>query len=169
MPSRPLLRSPRLRYRELADDDLGDFHALVLDEHIRRYLMDGEVVDRGWCRDAIAVSTALFTDRGVGLWLISEPTAEAAIGFCGFHVFPDIEPEPQLLYALLESVTGRGYATEAAKACMEYARSHAGFGEIRAGVDEPNQASMRVLEKLGFAPCGDLPGVFGRTLLFRHS
>ena len=34
------------------------------------------------------------------------------VGFIGYHVFEDLGPEPQLLYAFLERVTGRGFATE---------------------------------------------------------
>jgi hypothetical protein len=37
-----------------------------------------------------------------------------------------------------------------------------------APVDEPNLASIRVLEKLGFRRCGDMPGAFGRMFEYRH-
>jgi RimJ/RimL family protein N-acetyltransferase len=46
---------------------------------------------------------------------------------------------------------------------MEYAREHGGLTDIRAAVDEPNVASVRVLEKLGFTRTGHVPGAFGKT------
>ncbi len=164
--------SPRLRYQVLTEGSLDRFHELVIDPHIKRYLMDGETFDRDWCRDAIAHSDTIFRDRGVGLWLVYEAGAEAAsagpIGFCGFFIFAELGPEPQLLYALREPLTGRGYATEIARTMVAYAREHSDIDPIVAGVDEPNTASLRVLEKVGFTPTGALPGPFGQTLMFEY-
>lgn len=170
------LSSARARYRPLAAADLDALHALVTDAHIRRYLMDGETVDRAWCADAITASAALFARRGVGLWLVFAAAGlelevadpQAPIGLCGFHVFADIDPEPHLLYALLAPATGRGLATEIARALVAYARDVAGFAEIGAAVDEPNRASSRVLDKVGFRRAGACPGKFGATLLYRY-
>ena len=85
---------------------------------------------------------------------------------CGFRVFDALGDEPQLLYALPEQHTGKGFATEVARALVEYARRAAGFAEVSAAVDQPNRASIRVLEKVGFRRGGEAPGAFGRTLLF---
>jgi [ribosomal protein S5]-alanine N-acetyltransferase len=51
---------------------------------------------------------------------------------------------------------GRGIATEAARACLRYAFLEAGLDRVVAGVDAPNAASTRVLEKLGMKPVGPL-------------
>ena len=45
---------------------------------------------------------------------------------------------------------GKGYATEAARACLRYGFERLGFEEIPASVDPRHLASRRVLEKLGF-------------------
>ena len=168
------LRSPRLGYRVLDGRDLDAFHALITDAHVRRYLCDGQTLPREWAADAIAASNRLFGARGVGLWLLFENAGTGApIGFVGFVDFSGgggfeaFGGEPQLVYALREEATGRGYATEAARACIDHAREHAGFTAICAAVDEPNQGSVRVLEKLGFERCGQQPGAFGQTILFR--
>jgi ribosomal-protein-alanine N-acetyltransferase len=159
--------SKRLRFTPLADVDLESFHALVVDEHVRRYLMDGEVRLREWSEGRVRDSRALFEERGIGLWMVREIAGDALVGFCGFVVFPSPTPEPQLLYALYERFTGRGYATEMASACVVRARDVAGFEDVYAGVDEPNVASRRVLEKLGFEEIATLPGHFGKSFLFR--
>lgn len=165
----PPLTSPRLRYRELAAVDLDEFHALVTDPHIRRYLMDGETPPRSWSERAIATSGAMFDAGAPGLWLVWEKAAAAAagpIGFCGYWVFEEVEAAPQLLYAFVEPVTGRGFAAEAARALVDFARKHAGWRDILSAVDVPNHASVRVLEKLGFERRGAVPGAFGDVLLF---
>jgi [ribosomal protein S5]-alanine N-acetyltransferase len=166
---RPPLTSPRLRYRELGAGDADAFHALVTDAHVRRYLLDGEVLPRSWCEAAIATSVASFAAQGVGLWMIWETGSAAAtqpIGFCGYWVFEEVEPAAQLLYAFVASATGRGYATETARALVDYARAHASMADIVSAVDAPNTASARVLEKLGFERRGAVPGAFGDVLLF---
>jgi hypothetical protein len=64
--------SRRLRYEPVTLEDLDAFHALVQDEHIRRYLMDGNIMPREWSEERIRASQALFERRGVGLWLAHE-------------------------------------------------------------------------------------------------
>lgn len=159
--------SKRLRFAPVCAADASSFHALVVDGHVRRFLLDGEIQPRQWTEDRIRDSNALFEQHGIGLWMVREASGDEIVGFCGFLVIPALRPEPQLVYAMYERFTGRGYATEMASACVMRARSVAGFGDIYAGVDEPNVASRRVLEKLGFEAIATLPGHFGRSFLFR--
>jgi RimJ/RimL family protein N-acetyltransferase len=168
----PTPRSPRLAYRELEAGDLDRFHEIAIDPHVRRFLLDGQVVGRDWSADAIETSRRMFEERSLGLWFLFPREPDAAdvtgpIGFAGFWIFEELGPELQLLYALRREHTGRGLASEAAETLATFAREHAGLGDIPASVDEPNLASIRVLEKLGFEPAGAAPGAFGRTLLYR--
>jgi [ribosomal protein S5]-alanine N-acetyltransferase len=159
--------SERLRYQPLELANLDAFHGLVQDEHIRRYLMDGEVFPREWSEERVLASQTLFAQRGVGLWLVHDKTTGELVGFCGFLIFPSLHPEPQLVYAMLERFTGRGYATEMGRSSIAHARRQPGFDEIIAGVDEVNAASVRVLEKLGFERIDVQQGHFGNTFLLR--
>ena len=63
------MTSPRLVYAPLAASDLDVFHGLVVDEHVRRFLLDSAVHPRAWSAQRIADSRDLFARRGVGLWL----------------------------------------------------------------------------------------------------
>lgn len=159
--------SERLTYHPVEPALAGAFHALVQDEHVRRFLMDGNVFPRSWTEDRIRDSRALFERRGVGIWLAYDRETAALAGFCGFLEIPALHPAPQLVYALFERFTGRGYATEMARTVIAEARRHPGFEEIIAGVDAVNAASCRVLEKLGFAHLDTQPGHFGDTFLLR--
>ena len=162
-----MLPSARLIYEPVSLETLDAFHTLVQDEHVRRYLMDGEVFPREWSEDRVRDSVTLFDRRGAGLWLAHETASGALVGFCGFLVLPSVDPEPQLVYAMFESFTGKGYATEMARAAITHARTQAGFTDIVAAVDGVNMASARVLEKLGFTRTGTLPGAFGDTFTYR--
>ncbi|HUH05003.1 MAG TPA: GNAT family N-acetyltransferase [Kofleriaceae bacterium] len=159
--------SERLSYRRLSAADASAFHRLLTDPHVRRYLLDGQIVDRPWSDEAIADSDRLFAARGLGLWLMFEAEGEDPIGFCGFRLFAEMSPEPQLIYALVESATGRGYATEAGQECLAVAAAQ-GLTSVIAAVDEPNAASIHVLEKLGFRRTGAVPGAFGQTICFER-
>ncbi|MGH3471782.1 MAG: GNAT family N-acetyltransferase [Nocardioidaceae bacterium] len=60
------------------------------------------------------------------------------------------EREPELAFELLRRFWGQGYATEAALAVLDWARS-SGFERLWATVWDWNTASRRVLAKVGFA------------------
>ena len=155
--------SARLRFRAVEVGDVPELHDLAVDPHVRRFLFDGEIVPRAWAIAAIETSR---DEPGVGLWLLHDGAATRPIGFAGFWRFAALAPEPQLVYALRAEHTGKGLAREAAAALIERARA-SGTGDVHAAVDEPNVASIRVLERLGFERCGEAPGAFGRTLRFR--
>ena len=70
------------------------------------------------------------------------------VGDVGFGVY---EPtgEPELGYSLARSDWGRGYATEAARACLDAALTHLTDARVVALVDAENHASLRVAERIG--------------------
>ncbi|ANM29544.1 hypothetical protein ABI59_08045 [Acidobacteria bacterium Mor1] len=153
-------RSPRLHYTRLTEDGLRPLLEIATDEHVRRYLLDGEVVDADWCAATLEASDSLFDERQVGLWMVAEHAGAEPFGFGGYFVFPEIGPEPQLLFALPESFSGRGYATEIGQALLELAWE-LGWERVESAADGPNAASLRALEKLGFQKIEEMPGAFG--------
>jgi [ribosomal protein S5]-alanine N-acetyltransferase len=158
--------SDRLRYAPVVLENLDCFHSLVTDEHVRRYLMDGNLFPREWSEERVRESQCLFKRRGVGIWLVSDAANDELVGFCGFMEIPSIHPDPQLIYALFERFSGKGYATEMARASLAHARGR-GFTQILASVDEVNAASCRILEKLGFVQVATQPGSFGPVFQLR--
>jgi len=161
--------SERLGYEPVTPSDLDAFQSLVEDEHVRRYLMDGNVFPRDWTAERILDSQALFEQRGVGLWLVHHKTTGELVGFCGFLVLSSVHPDPQLVYAMLERFTAQGYATEMGRTAIAQARTQPGFEEIIGSVDEVNAASLRVLEKLGFVRTATQQGAFGDVVVLRRT
>lgn len=170
--------SPRLRWRRLSAAGLDPFHRLTTDPHICRYLLDGEAMTRDWSAATLTASDALFARLGLGLWLLSptDPipatdgisTIDGIIGFAGYHIFEGMGDDPQLLYAFTEPATGRGLATEAARALVTAGHT-AGLDPIHTAVDAPNTASLRVLAKAGFTIDRTTPtGHFGETVWLTH-
>jgi [ribosomal protein S5]-alanine N-acetyltransferase len=161
--------SGRLTYQPVTPETVDAFHALVRDDHVRQFLMDGELFPREWSVERVQESVSLFERRGVGLWLARERTTDELVGFCGFLQIGSMHAEPELVYALFERFSGKGYATEMARVSIDEARRQPGFSAIIANVDEVNVASVRVVEKLGFQPVAARPGSFGNVLLFKLS
>ena len=56
------------------------------------------------------------------------------MGFYGFLEFPTMHPDPQLVYAMFERFSGKGYAIEMAHAAIAEARKQTGFRVIIASV-----------------------------------
>lgn len=160
--------SPRLEWHRLAPEYIDVFYRLVRDAHVKRYLLDGLDLPRAWCDGEIEASDRLFEAHGVGLWLVRRPGDPDMVGFAGYRIFEEMGPEPQLLYAFVERVTGRGLATEVARALVAVGHA-AGLDPIHSAVDGPNLASMRVLEKAGFEKVRTTAeGVFGETAWFER-
>ena len=89
-----------------------------------------------------------------GLLALERRAEGDVVGYCGL-VESDrgAEGEPELAFELLRRVWGRGYATEASWAVLDWARS-SGFERVWATVWDWNHASRRVLARLGFEETG---------------
>jgi len=92
---------------------------------------------------------------------------DEVIGYCGLTGCQSGSPEgPELAFELLRAAQGRGYATEAGRAVIAWARD-AGYPGLWATVWDWNVASRRVLAMLGFHETGAVTSesVHGRSLL----
>lgn len=97
-------------------------------------------------------------ERGYASWAVIERATGRLIGDCGLFPAGGVEPETELAYGLARDVWGRGYATEAASACVRAGFEELGLERIVADVDPTNPASIRVLEKAGFELAGEKSG-----------
>jgi len=92
---------------------------------------------------------------GFGYWAIEEKAAGTYIGEAGFADFKrDIEPSikdlPELGWAFVSSVHGKGYATEAIHAAVAWGECHFAPTRTVCLIHPENYASIRVAEKCGF-------------------
>ena len=112
---------------------------------MRRYLWDDKVISVDEVRSQIERSQRNFDEYAFGVWVVvlEEPIGFAALG--QIEGSKDVE----VLYGLLPTYWGRGLATEAARAVMEYGFASCGLGRIYAGADPPNKASFAVMKRLG--------------------
>ena len=90
---------------------------------------------------------------------------KTAIGTCGFTAKPDQTGTVETGYSILPEHQRRGYAPEAVAALVEWAFSHPVVERVIAHTFPDLRASIRVLEKCGFALVG--AGDRGRDRPFR--
>ena len=161
-----VLTSRRTTLEPLTPDHLDAMHALWTDQGVRRYLWDGRVIPVERAAEVIAASQGDFHKNRYGLWAIVDNESGRIAGFCGLRSTEHGEPE--LLFGLWPRFWGKGLATEAAQAVLSYAFA-LGHPDVVAATDVPNDASARVLERLGmkFERRGRLNGL--DTLFFRKS
>jgi len=134
------------------------FH-LADDEAMKSIFCDPEVMKYGvgvqnceWIKDWINECLENYYRKwGFGAWAVVEKKSNSVIGYCGLFYFPDINgrSEIEVGYRLAKKFWGVGYATEAAKAVIQYAFDTLCIKRLIAMVDPYNVASLGVVEKLG--------------------
>ena len=85
------------------------------------------------------------------IWLLH---TNQCIGRVYIHSKPELDGEVEIGYGISEAWRNNGYATEAARAAVQFAFDQAGQDRLVAIVKPENVASRRVIEKLGFGNCG---------------
>jgi RimJ/RimL family protein N-acetyltransferase len=111
-----------------ADEPLKD-----MDDALRR-LEEGPLYD--------------YRKYGYGRFAVEWKETSEVIGFCGIKYLPEIDL-PEVGYRYLTKYWGMGIGTEAAQACVEFAREDLGITKLVALIVPENAASIRVAEKLG--------------------
>ena len=164
-----ICETARLRLRQLTEGDASFLRRLNDNPNVYRYTGDGPLAD-----DAAALAvlhTRIFPQyarHGVGRWaveLLGEAPAHATIGWCGLR-FDEAEGQYDLGYRFLEEHWGRGYATEAARATLSWARERLPGARIVARARVENTASHGVLRRMGMVPVGEDDDCDGRVTLY---
>ncbi|MEM1026157.1 MAG: GNAT family N-acetyltransferase [Myxococcota bacterium] len=137
----------RLVLRAFEPQDAPDFYALNSHPDVLRFTGEPPLTDVKAARDAI-IGYPDWVRHGFGRWACVLKETGRAIGFCGFKRLDDLH-EVDLGYRFLPEHWGRGLATEAAEASMNYGREVLALSRVVGLVVKGNRASIRVLEKVG--------------------
>ncbi len=169
----PELRTERLLLRAWRPADLAPFAALNADPRVVEYLPaaltpaeSDALVDR---------IEARFAAHGFGLWAVEVRGVADFIGFIGLNV-PSFQahftPCVEIGWRLAAAYWGCGYATESARAVLEFGFHRVGLEEIVSFTAPANVRSRRVMERLGMrrnaADDFDHPGLPENHPLRRH-
>ena len=149
------LYTDRLVLRPFTDDDLGALVELQAEETFWWYPLR---------RGMTAEETAGFLDRMILLnaeparpvfHAVTDRTAGSLMGWAGLSVpdfLPEILPAIEVGWRLGRHFWGKGYATEAATAALDWGFGELGLDEIVSIYEPENRPSGRVMDRLGFGP-----------------
>ena len=144
------LATPRLELRPFAAGDGDDLHAMDGDDRVMRYLARGLVGRTRAESDQALARIVLYTrgHPGFGLWHARRRDDGAFVGGCGLYPLGDTG-DVEIAYRLPVACWGRGYATEMARAVVDFGLDDLGLPKV-VGVAWPeNVESQRVLRKIG--------------------
>ncbi|MDP9004540.1 MAG: GNAT family N-acetyltransferase [Verrucomicrobiota bacterium] len=145
-----VLETERLALRWLEMDDAAFILRLVNDPAWLRFIDDKGIHTVEDARNYIETGpVAMYRRLGFGLYLVELKERSEPMGICGL-IKRDALEEVDVGFALLPGFWGKGYAYESATAVMEYGRRTFELSRLLAITSPDNEASIRLLEKLGF-------------------
>ena len=144
-----LMETDRLRLRPVTVYDTALMLAVWNDPAFIENVSDRGIRTVEQAREAIkAGAEKLFEDYGYGPYCMSLKSDGTMIGICGIFKRENID-DPDIGFGVLPDYCENGYAGEAAKAVVDYARTTLGIGVLTALVSPTNAPSIGLIEKLG--------------------
>ena len=165
-----ILATERMLFRHFEADDLEALHALYRDPEIRKYFPDGVLTleetreELEWFQHGHPMRPEL------GLWATIERSTGTFLGRCGLLPW-DIAgvPEVELAYLIDKRRWGEGFATEAARAIMQYAETTLRLERLICLITPGNQASVAVASKVGMSFEREYTGTFGLCHIYSRT
>jgi len=144
----PELQTERLVMRGFREDDLGALTDISADPEVTKWVGDpnGLTREETWRRMAYFVGH--WELRGFGQWALVERDSGRLVGRAGL-LQPEGWPGLEVGWLVGREFWGRGYAPEAGRASMDWARDALGADHIISLIEDLNERSARVAEKLG--------------------
>jgi RimJ/RimL family protein N-acetyltransferase len=144
----PHLSTPRLILRASRAEDVEALYAFISDREVIRYFPRTEPWPRSSAERILASQQLQWEKHGFGWWLVERSEDTAFMGWCGLG-YLDETGEVEIKYLFGKPFWGKGYASEAARASMDYALQHTALTSIIGLTHPENFASQHVLEKVG--------------------
>lgn len=151
-----ILETDRLYLRQFKDndEDAALIYKLNSAPGVLLYLHEFPLLSISDARNILQSVILPQYENRLGRWAVHLKTTNEFIGWCGLKYRPE-RNETDLGYRLLPTAWGKGYATEAAKACMHYAFTVLDLPELNACAHIENASSIKVLEKSGMHYTGE--------------
>ena len=156
--------TPRLILRELQASDAEGIFEMDSDPEVHRYLGRQPITAIDQATDAITFVRKQYVDNGIGRWAVIEKATGNFAGWSGLKLITEATNGHihyyDLGYRLARKYWGKGFATESARAAVDYGFNRLQAPAIYAMADIQNNASRHVLEKSGLRINGifDLEG-----------
>ncbi len=151
-----IFTSKRLGFRNWNPKDLTAFAAINSDPEVMEHFPT--LLTKQGSADFIERLTAHYTKYGYCYFATEILETGEFIGFIGLaykDYRSDFTPAVDIGWRLNKSVWGKGYATEGAKRCLEFAFDHLNLEQIISTCPEKNINSEKVMKKIGMKKIGE--------------
>jgi RimJ/RimL family protein N-acetyltransferase len=138
----------RLTLRPFTPQDLLPFHTLLNEPGLLRYFPTPTPPSLERVEQMIARLMAHWDEHGYGVWAVEANATGQLLGRCGLFYIAETS-EVEVDFIVDHAFWGQGFATEAARASLQYGFDQHGMNAIVGIVHPENKASQRVLEKIG--------------------
>lgn len=157
-----ILQGPRLVLRPPVPGDAAELAAINGDAGVMRHF--AKAMDRAESGAWLARIMAHHARNGFGFWSVVRRDAPGLVGLVGLMRVgfeARFTPAVEIGWRIAPGHQRQGYAGEATRLALAAAFGPLGLGEVVAWTIPPNEASWRLMEKLGMAPDGefDHPGL----------
>lgn len=142
-----ILETERLYLREFIPEDGKHFFQMNNDSEVIKYTGDPPFTDQDAANTFIKNYDA-YSKTGIGRWAIIRRSDKEFLGWCGLKYNTD-ERVVDIGYRLYRCYWGNGYATESAKATIQYAFQSLRYPFLVAHAHRDNHASHSVIHKCG--------------------
>jgi RimJ/RimL family protein N-acetyltransferase len=157
----PEVQTERLIMRGFREEDLDELAAISADPEVTRWVGDEHGLSREETWRRMAYFVGHWELRGFGQWALIERDSGRLVGRAGL-LQPEGWPGLEVGWLVAREHWGRGFAPEAGRASMEWAREALGATHIISLIEDANERSARVAEKLGMTVEGRTRIVDGR-------
>ena len=144
----PSIQTTHLTLRPLMENDAGVLHRIYQSQGVLRYFPNPNPPPLDKVQRFITGQQMHWEKHGYGDWGVVPVGEGEIIGWVGLQFLPELD-ETEVGFLLDRPFWGKGYATEAALASLEFGFEHFGLDHIIALVHPENLASRRVIEKCG--------------------
>jgi len=145
-----MIQTKRLILRQWDDADLQPFAEMCGDSEVMEFFP--QLLTEVESYSLANRMRSLIADRGWGFWAVEVPDQARFIGYVGLHIpraSMPFHPCVEVGWRLAKEYWGRGYATEAARASLDYAFAHLDLKEVVSFTTTRNLRSQAVMKKIG--------------------
>ncbi|SBV36682.1 putative N-acetyltransferase [uncultured Stenotrophomonas sp.] len=146
----PELRSTRLRLREVRNDDAPALYAIHSDPRVMRYWSHPAWTEPAQAERKVADIQRQRREQDILVWAIADTGDDHLIGTSAVFAIDLTQGRAEIGYSLHRSWHGRGLASEALRLILRHLFDELELRRIEADADPRNEASWRLLERLGF-------------------
>jgi RimJ/RimL family protein N-acetyltransferase len=159
------LQTDRLVLRPFRESDLDGYAAMCANAEVMHYLGESKPLTRAEAWRSMAVVVGHWQLRGYGMWAVEERQSGEFVGRIGCWN-PEGWPGLEIGWTLRREFWGRGFATEGARAAIQYAFAELHQDRIISLIRPDNLNSIRVAERVGEQLDGEAEVMGHRTLVY---